>query len=226
MKKIEADEATLAVFEQTGFGLAIADSAQVVTFAVGKFSGLLPVGSALCETFPPFKGLALKIASLQKKVAGKLTLPAVSVVTDGAPVDKSSILITWDNDARLYTLCCYPSYDDSEKKLAGSLRLRRISDEIIRAGGTLAAPPAAKKGGATQPTATALVEQLSAREREVVALLASGQPNKGVARILGLSTKTVEAHRARALKRLNVKTTADLIRVAIEAALVDKTRGS
>jgi DNA-binding CsgD family transcriptional regulator len=223
MTEIDTDTATLAMFEQSGFGLALADAGQAVIFSTGKLAGCLPAGTAVCDTFSPFRGLAPKIAALQKKAAGKLTLPSVSVVTDAPPVEKSSLLISWDAESRLYTIYCYPSHDDSEKKLAGSLRLRRISDEIIRTGGTMSPEPP-RQAGAAQTTA--LVDQLSAREREVVGLLASGQPNKGVARILGLSTKTVEAHRARALKRLNVRTTADLIRVAIEAGLIDKRRGA
>ncbi|KAI94042.1 hypothetical protein T281_13185 [Rhodomicrobium udaipurense JA643] len=224
MSEIDADAATLAMFEQSGFGLALADAGQMITSSTGKLAGYLPVGKAICDSFPPFRGLASRIAALQKRTAGKLTLPAVAVVTDTSPAEKSSLLISWDQELRLYTIYCYPSHDDAEKKLAGSLRLRRISDEIIRAGGTAMGPEPARKAGAAQTAA--LVDQLSTREREVVGLLASGQPNKGVARILGLSTKTVEAHRARALKRLNVRTTADLIRVAIEAGLTDKARGS
>ncbi|MBT3070982.1 hypothetical protein KKP04_08885 [Rhodomicrobium sp. Az07] len=212
------------MFEQSGFGLAFADAGQVVTFSIGKLAGVLPAGSSICGTFPPFRGLGYKIGALQKRTSAKLTLPAVTVVKEGASGEKSSMLISWDNELRLYTIYCYPSHDDAEKKLAGSLRLRRISDEIIRAGGATIGPEPSRKTGATQPAA--LVDQLSAREREVVGLLASGQPNKGVARILGLSTKTIEAHRARALKRLNVRTTADLIRVAIEGGLLDKTRGT
>ncbi len=49
---------------------------------------------------------------------------------------------------------------------------------------------------------------LSPREREVMAQLATGQTAKEIARTLGLSPRTVEMHRARLLRKLGVRTTA------------------
>lgn len=52
---------------------------------------------------------------------------------------------------------------------------------------------------------------LSPREREVMAQLATGQTAKEIARNLGLSPRTVEMHRARLLRKLGVRTTAQLL---------------
>lgn len=52
---------------------------------------------------------------------------------------------------------------------------------------------------------------LSPREREVMAHLAKGQTAKEIARTLGLSPRTVEMHRARLLRKLGVRTTAQLL---------------
>jgi DNA-binding CsgD family transcriptional regulator len=214
----QAAASALALFEQSGFGLAIANAAQIVTFAAGTLSEMLPVGTPLCETFAPLRGMERKLSCLRDRVNARLTIPALAIVKDAFVSEKSSLLITWDNETKLYTVCFYPSHDEAEKKLAATLRVKRISDEILRAAGTgVEAQPRrrAARGQAPVP----LIDRLTPREREVVTLLASGQTNKGAARILGLSAKTIEAHRARALKRLNVKTTADLIRVAIEGGL-------
>lgn len=54
-------------------------------------------------------------------------------------------------------------------------------------------------------------EQLSPREREVVARLAQGLSSKQIARDLGLSPRTVEMHRARLLRKLGVRSTALLL---------------
>lgn len=54
-------------------------------------------------------------------------------------------------------------------------------------------------------------EQLSPREREVVAQLAQGRSSKEMARLLGLSPRTVEMHRARLLRKLGVANTAQLL---------------
>ena len=56
---------------------------------------------------------------------------------------------------------------------------------------------------------------LSAREREVLGLLARGHTNREVAGILALSVKTVETHRARLSDKLGLSGRADIVRVAI-----------
>jgi DNA-binding NarL/FixJ family response regulator len=62
---------------------------------------------------------------------------------------------------------------------------------------------------------------LSSREKAVVQLIAEGKTNKQIADILSVSTKTVETHRALALRKLNLDTTAALIRYAIKNKLVE-----
>jgi DNA-binding NarL/FixJ family response regulator len=62
---------------------------------------------------------------------------------------------------------------------------------------------------------------LTAREKAVVQLIAEGRTNKQIADILSISTKTVETHRALALRKLNLDTTAALIRYAIRNKLVE-----
>jgi DNA-binding NarL/FixJ family response regulator len=62
-------------------------------------------------------------------------------------------------------------------------------------------------------------EKLSDRESEVLRRLAAGQTVKEIAFDLGLSSKTVHTFRARVLKKLNLRTTADLVRYAIQNGL-------
>jgi DNA-binding NarL/FixJ family response regulator len=62
---------------------------------------------------------------------------------------------------------------------------------------------------------------LSSREKAVVQLIAEGRTNKQIADILSISTKTVETHRATAMGKLNLDTTAALIRYAIRNKLVE-----
>ncbi len=54
--------------------------------------------------------------------------------------------------------------------------------------------------------------QLSSREREVLDLMIEGMLNKNIANMLQISNKTVEAHRARLMSKLNVKTFAELVK--------------
>ena len=59
------------------------------------------------------------------------------------------------------------------------------------------------------------LESLTSREMEVLQLVADGQSNKEVGRILDISIKTVEAHRARVMKKLEARNMADLMRAAL-----------
>jgi DNA-binding NarL/FixJ family response regulator len=68
---------------------------------------------------------------------------------------------------------------------------------------------------------TARKSVLTMRENSVVQLIAEGRTGKEAADLLGVSPKTVEAARASALRKLNLKTTADLIRYAVRNRLVD-----
>ena len=58
---------------------------------------------------------------------------------------------------------------------------------------------------------------LTPREREVMHHLIDGEPNKVIAKALGISTRTVEIHRAHILRKLGVKSLSTLVRVAIAA---------
>jgi DNA-binding NarL/FixJ family response regulator len=56
---------------------------------------------------------------------------------------------------------------------------------------------------------------LSAREREVVKLVAEGHTSKALAKLLGISAKTVEAHRLNIMRKLDCTKSADLVRYAV-----------
>jgi DNA-binding NarL/FixJ family response regulator len=62
---------------------------------------------------------------------------------------------------------------------------------------------------------------LSARERSVVQLISEGHTNKKIASILHISMKTVETHRASAHRKLNLRSTADLVRYAIRNHIIE-----
>ncbi|MBU6251891.1 MAG: PAS domain-containing protein [Alphaproteobacteria bacterium] len=62
-----------------------------------------------------------------------------------------------------------------------------------------------------------LVNALTPRQREVLEHMAMGKLNKQIAYDLGLSEQTVKMHRAALLDRLGAATTADAIRIAVEA---------
>ncbi len=71
---------------------------------------------------------------------------------------------------------------------------------------------------ANTSTATPL-SKLTDRERDVLIRLVQGKQNKVVARELGISPRTVEAHRARIMQRLGVTNFADLVRLSVLSGL-------
>lgn len=67
--------------------------------------------------------------------------------------------------------------------------------------------------------AAAKIRELSPRQLEVLQLVAGGLRNKQIAWELGLSEKTVKMHRGIAMEKLGVQTSADMIRLAVEAGI-------
>ena len=61
---------------------------------------------------------------------------------------------------------------------------------------------------------------LTPREREILQLLAEGSSNKAVSALLGIGVKTVETHRAAVMKKLGIKSIADLVRYAIRNRVI------
>lgn len=61
------------------------------------------------------------------------------------------------------------------------------------------------------------VERLSQRERDVLAEITAAASNKEAGRSLGLSPRTVEAHRAHIMQKLGAKNTADLVRLVLRS---------
>jgi DNA-binding NarL/FixJ family response regulator len=62
---------------------------------------------------------------------------------------------------------------------------------------------------------------ITARERQVLARIALGEPNKTIARDLGLSVRTIEKHRSNLMRKLNLHNAAALTLFAVRAGLMD-----
>jgi two-component system, NarL family, response regulator NreC len=73
-----------------------------------------------------------------------------------------------------------------------------------------------------QERAEAEADPLSEREREVLRLLALGHTNQEIAKMLFLSVRTVETHRAHIMQKLRLSSRAELVRYAIEHNLLDE----
>ncbi|WP_035872520.1 response regulator transcription factor [Cucumibacter marinus] len=69
--------------------------------------------------------------------------------------------------------------------------------------------------GGRRPIEIRGFNQLTPREREVLQLITNGQSNKEAGRVLGISPRTIEVHRARVMEKLGARNTADLVRIVL-----------
>lgn len=112
--------------------------------------------------------------------------------------------------------------DFVEKPYPKERILRAVSEALdaaaaaARGAGPAAAPAAA---------AAARVGALTPRERMVLRGLVLGRPNKVIAHELGISPRTVEAHRAAMMDKLGARSLAEAVRLAMAAGLDGETGG-
>ena len=76
-----------------------------------------------------------------------------------------------------------------------------------------------RPGDDTRTQARARVDALSPRQRQILIEMADGKLNKQIAWDLGLSERTIKMHRSAMFRALDVRTSAEAIRVAVEAGL-------
>jgi len=106
--------------------------------------------------------------------------------------------------------------DFIEKPFADDLLLSTIETALATAAGR-----ASRKR--TIGDAAALIAMLSPRERQVLEGILAGRSSKMIAHDFGISTRTVEVHRARMLERLGTRGIAEAIRLAVMAGLGSTT---
>ena len=92
-------------------------------------------------------------------------------------------------------------------------------EELLGLVETHARPARASPSAQHQEAASrdALLSRLTTREAQVLERIVAGRLNKQIADDLGISIKTVEAHRANIMEKLNANTVADLLKIALGA---------
>ena len=113
----------------------------------------------------------------------------------------------------------------------GYVLKRAVAEELLLAvraahlGDTYLSPPIAGSilseflAASNDPDEPDVMGRLTPRERQVLQLLAEGGTNRGIARELVISVKTVEKHRTQLMAKLNVHDLAGLVRVAVQQGL-------
>ena len=92
----------------------------------------------------------------------------------------------------------------------------------IAADAVMAAPAIPARPGAPDepPIADGLVEHLTPRETQVLALVAEGLSNRGIAERLGISDQTVKFHVASVMGKLGTRNRVETVRLAVQRGLV------
>jgi len=152
-------------------------------------------------------------------------LEAVTLLRKRVPDSKIVILTMHDNReyiARIIRLGArgYLLKDTSPAELIRAIKL-------IHAGEVFFSPAVSRvlldelasgKKGKSPPAKAA---ELSEREREVLVLIADGRSNKEIAARLGVGVRTVETHRERIMRKLDIRTVAGLTKFAIANGMVE-----
>lgn len=151
-------------------------------------------------------GLLSGLEATRRAVAEGLPCRVLFLTDD---TERGSIMAAFDSGARGYLLkeadCCCLAEGIRTVNGSGTYLGPRVSDLLVGVGG---------RGAVKEP-----LPRLTLREREVLQLLAEGHSSKDIGFQLGISNKTVDAFRRQCLKKLRLKSSADLIRFALRTGL-------
>jgi two-component system response regulator NreC len=172
---------------------------------------------------------AVRLARLHKPdvvlldvvMPGRSGLDAAPDILAAAPKTKLLVLSMQDD----------PSYvrQAFAAGATGYLLKEAADDELVQAvrevaaGGRYVHPALGARLAAAEAEAKARAEAdpLSDREREVLRLLALGHTNQEIAKLLFISVRTAETHRAHVMQKLRLSTRAELVRHALQHGLLE-----
>jgi DNA-binding NarL/FixJ family response regulator len=109
--------------------------------------------------------------------------------------------------------------DAAARDLLGAIRSVDRGESVLSPAITRLVIEEYLRWGDLQPDQAA--DGLSAREREVLQLIAEGYTNKQIAEILSISIKTVQAHRSSLMQKLDLHDRGELIKYAIQKKIID-----
>ena len=188
--------------------------------------GFAVVGEASngAETLALARELRPDVAVLDISMPGESGLHTTAELRRQCP--ETRVLIVSMHDNTEYVLESvragahgYLLKDTAATELRGAIR-------AIQGGESYFSPPIASRltavvrGDRETETPSGLLSQLSRREREVLEGVAKGRTNKEIAAELGISHRTVETHRESLMRKLRLRTVADLTRFALETGVI------
>lgn len=192
---------------------------------------------ALIETRPGWKVVAEARDGLEALKAAETTKPDIVVLDYSMPVMNGlEVARQLRARPRRPEILIFTMHDDDailrETVLAGVRGYLLKSDaqgHLLEALETLARHEAYVSGQVSGTLLDALLKPrklldgspLTVRERTVVQLIAEGRTSREICPILNIGIKTVETHRASAMRKIGAKSTVDLVRYAIRHRMVE-----
>lgn len=162
-----------------------------------------------------------EVILLDVSMPGKSGIEALPELLDAAPDARVLILSMQDEPAYVREAFAagahgYLLKEAGDQELVGAIREVAAGRQFVHPalGARLAAAEA------QQATIDEQLAELSDREREVARLLSLGYTNQEIAKLLYVSVRTAEAHRAHIMRKLRLSTRAELVRWALAHGLI------
>ncbi len=197
-------------------------------FCLSKESRLKVVGEATSGEEAVDKALKLQpdVVLMDISMPGMSGLDATEQLRQRAPGIKVLVLSVHNNRDYIFRIIQAGAHGYVSKEASTDELLRAI--DSVQSGKTFFSPEIAQEalqrlvenGGKKEP-----FDQLTSREREVLVLIAEGKSNKEIANRLGIGVRTIETHRERIMRRLDIHSVAGLTKFAIAHGLVPLEAG-
>ena len=193
---------------------AIRDSLAMLLRSVGLASRTWSSAQGFLSGYAPGGPACLIVDVRMPGMSGLELQEALRARADPLPV----VIVTGHGDVSMAVRAMKNGAADFlEKPFNDQTLLDTVHRALAAAGGAAGGVAAAS---ADRTAVAARLNALTPREREVMELVAEGRPNKVVATRLGLSTRTVEVHRAKVMEKMGARSLADLVRMAIAAEVL------
>ncbi len=183
------------------------------------------VGEAATADRAVFEALASKpdVVLMDVVMPGKTGIEGMPAVMQAVP-DAKVLMLSMQDDPHYVReafeagAAGYVLKEAADTEVVGAVRAVAAGERYVHPalGARLVAAEAAERRRAEQ-------DPLSEREREVLRLLALGHTNQEIAKLLYISVRTAETHRAHIMQKLRLSSRAELVRYALENGLIEAT---
>jgi DNA-binding NarL/FixJ family response regulator len=221
--------------ERAGIRVVIADDHAIVREGIRQVldgsEGIRVVGEASdgIEVFARAQELVPDVVVLDVSMPGESGLDVAKRLKRALPATRVLMLSVYDNtefvlEAVRAGADGYLLKDSSPGELRGAIHRVFAGESAFSAAAARQLSTALREEEARREKAER-VASLTPRELDVLRQVVAGRTNKETAALLGISHRTVETHRENILKKLGVRSVAELTRLAIEMELLTETEG-